>query len=136
MFMKLPTSIRLTDGGAFLDGGTLTFDAVNNFGESVKIRLNQHKLGGTDDPGRLFYNGNMVDVRSKLEEALLSLLQAAEIQVDAVQWSDTDLNYIGLPTEKHKALIELKTECIDEFRHLLIDFVRSERYIEVSKHGL
>ena len=136
MLTKLPNQIRLTGGGARLDGGTLTFHATTESGEHVKIRLNQHMLRGTENPGRLFYDGNIVDVRSDYENILLTLLETAEIQIDEGPRPDTTPNYIGPPIEAIESWNEEKTRWIDEFRTELIDFVRSERYIEVSKHGI
>jgi len=135
MLSKLPSAIRLTDGGAYLDGGTLSFDAISDAGEHVKIRLNQHMLDGTRNPGRLVYNGKIVDVRSEFESLLLSLLEAAEIEIEQGPHPDTTHNYIGPPVEIIKAENKEKIRCINEFRSLLIDFVRSERYIECSKNG-
>ena len=136
MLAKLPIRICLTDGGAYLDGGTRTFDAITESGEHVKIRLNQHMLGGTEDPGRLFYNGNIVDVRSECENLLLSLLETAEIKIEEGPHPDTTPNYIGPPAETIESWNEEKISWIDESRTQVIDFVRSERYIEVSKNGV
>lgn len=134
--MNLPSNIRLIDGGARLDGGTIHLHALDESGETFKIRLNQYMFGGTEEPGRLFFNDNIVGVRSECETLLLSILETAEIQIEVGPHPDTTPNYIGPPTDAIEAANEEKTSCIDEFRTLLIDFVRSDRYIEISKHGI
>jgi len=136
MLTKLPTRICLTDGGGYLDGGTLVFEATTESGEQVQIRLNQHTLRGTENPGRLFYDGNIVDVRSDYETQLIALMETAEIKLEGGPRPDSTPNYVGPPIEYIERLDDMKTCCIDEFRSSLIDFVRSERYVEISKHGI
>ena len=134
--MKLPPNIRLIDGGAYLDGGTIHLHAIDDNGAPCEIRLNQHLLSGSTDPGRLFYNGTLVGVRSDCENALLRILDTAEIQIEEGATPVNDSNYIGPPIETIQAEIESKIDCINELRTSIIDFVRSDRYIKISKHGV
>ena len=136
MLAKLPTRIVLTGYGALLDGGTITFDANTEAGEHVKIRLNQHMLNGAKDPGRLFFNGHIVDVRSEYEKLLLSLLESAEVQIEEGPRPDTTPNYIGPPIEIIEAETKANINGVNEYRTVLIDFVRSERYVEISENGI
>jgi len=132
--MNLPKTIRLTDGGAYLDGGTINLIAVCDQGETVEIHLNQHLLDGVP-PGRLCFNRVLVNVRSDCELSLLRLLETAEISVERGAGPDTDANYIGPPIKTILAEHESKIDCIDELRNLIIDFVRSKRYIEIDDQG-
>ena len=134
--MQLPTKIRLTGGGAYLDGGTTYLTAVSDLGQPIKIRLNQYLLAGTSHPGRLLLNGIFVNVRSDLDLSLLSLLESAEIRVERGAGPDTDPNYIGPPIETIEAEHESSINCISELRTSIIDFVRSEQYIEIANHGV
>ena len=134
--MKLPPRIFLTDGGAYLDGGTISLDAKTELCEPMVFRLNQYLLTGTINPGRLFCNDEIIDVRSEREGEVLSLIETASIQIEKGPRSDTDPNYIGPPLEAIEAEEAGKIAIIEEYRTILIDFVRSERYIDIAEHGV
>jgi hypothetical protein len=134
--LKLPTKIRLTEGDAYLDGGTIHLKALTESNRRFSIHLNQHMFPGTSKPGRLLCNGKLVDIRSERESYLLCLLENAEIQIEELPRPDADPNYIGPPIESIESEQQSRIDWLDELRNSIIDFVRSERYIEVSKHGV
>ena len=134
--MKLPPNIRLIYGYRYFDGGTIRLHATDDNGAPFEIQLNQHLLSGSTAPGRLFYNGTLVGVRSDCENALLRILETAKIQIEEGATPVNDSNYIGPPVETIQAAIESHIHSINHLRTSIIDFVRSDRYIEISKHGV
>ncbi|MEM7316609.1 MAG: hypothetical protein AAF497_26045, partial [Planctomycetota bacterium] len=93
--MKLPARITLTDWGYALDGGSITLEAVTETGERCSIRLNQRVFDSYENPGRLLFDNELVEVRSSEEQRIVELLAAAEITPDEGGEGDSDATPIS-----------------------------------------
>ena len=84
--MDLPEKITLVDDFYFTDGGSIVLLVEEPGGARRQITLGQHRFLEYYDPnvlpGRLYWESQLVPVRSKLEDRLIALLQASEIALD------------------------------------------------------
>lgn len=83
--MPLPVRLAIHDAAFALDGGTTHLLATDDSGAEHTIRLVQHAFpsaSSTTDaiPGRLYYDGELVPMRSELEAGVLRLLHAATVR--------------------------------------------------------
>jgi hypothetical protein len=83
--MVLPAKLTVHNSAYALDGGTTVLQAADEAGGNHAVMLVQHafpqpspSLGAL--PGRLYFDGELVPMRSDLEAGLLSLLRAAEVR--------------------------------------------------------
>lgn len=102
--MVLPTRLTVHKFAYTLDGGTTVFEATDEVGREHAVMLVQHafpqpspSLGAT--PGRLYFDGEQVPMRSELEAGVLALLRNAEIR------------YSG-PLPEHGERIQLATNAL------------------------
>lgn len=82
-----PTRLTLRQCAYALDGGTICLLATDGGGREHTIVLTQHAFPRTDPstghlPGRLYFDGELVPLRSEFESNVVSLLRAAEIWYD------------------------------------------------------
>ncbi len=82
--MTLPFHLVIHESVFTMDGGTTTLLAKDATGREHTVRLVQHAFpnprGSTDEvPGRLYFDGELVPVRSEFEEHLLRLLRSADV---------------------------------------------------------
>jgi hypothetical protein len=81
--MGLPTNLVLRGGSFWLDGGTARLDCADEAEHSHTVMLVQHAFPGGDTfgiPGRLYFDGELIPIRSESESRLLGLLRAAEVR--------------------------------------------------------
>jgi hypothetical protein len=78
--VKLPASLTIRNSAACGDGGTVALSAIDESNNAHSIVLIQHAFAKFDTPaaaipGRLYFDGQIVDVRSTSESTLLDLLK-------------------------------------------------------------
>lgn len=82
--MVLPSQLVLRGCGFAGDGGTIRLDATDERNVKHEIVLTQHAYHYTRDPrcisGRLYFDGEIVPIRSALETGIVALLRAAELR--------------------------------------------------------
>jgi hypothetical protein len=83
---QLPTILTIYNGAFALDGGTTYLSATDEAGKDHRVLLIQHAFARPDAPpqalpGRLYFDGELISVRSALEGALLKLLRSATVRV-------------------------------------------------------
>lgn len=117
------------------DGGTIEIVAKTDPEGSCVVRLNQtmfsdgYPLGETDSPGRLCFNGNLIDVRSDEETHLITLMLAADfspLEFDEAVWK-----FVPDTTDPAGHIEELK-----QLRDRIVNYVNSEAYVEVAENGV
>ena len=123
--MKFPQRITLFDTFALLDGGTMGISARDEKGQLVYLQVNQHSFPGTVDPGRLYYQGKIVEPRSVDEEKIIELLETAQLDTG----DDEVLHCKDLSEEDH-------LDCLDDSRSSLIRYLQSDKYLDVCKNGV
>jgi hypothetical protein len=83
---QLPTTLTIYTGAFALDGGTTHLSAKDAASNDHRVLLIQHAFARPDAPpqaipGRLYFDGELIAVRSALEGALLQLLRSATVRV-------------------------------------------------------
>lgn len=123
----LPQNIKLVSWFGLLDGGSSWLLALADTDEFVTITRNQFMFPGTKDPGRIGFNGELVSVRSNVESKLLDLLRSATIDCE-----------IEIPEEHEQFRHHLAGDfgSIDSFRNDLIQYIESDRYVEIATNGI
>lgn len=85
MNMSLPLRLTIHNYAYFLDGGTTTLYSTDEHGQGHSMTLVQHAFPRAREsldaiPGRLYFDGQLVAMRSDLERGLLDLLRSAEVR--------------------------------------------------------
>lgn len=147
----IPDSISVLEGAFATDGGSITLLLSDPAGNRHSLLLSQHLLpfGGYPGerwPGRLFFDGKIIGVRSEEEASIVSALKQADIKPPSSTPRGVDL-----PGEEGPSMI-VGDDIMSYFtkvaegpeaalRHLVtevIEYVRSEDYVTLagtSDHG-
>jgi hypothetical protein len=85
--VTLPAAITIRNSAAAGDGGSLALVATDEHGKEHSVVLVQHAFAKFDTPsqaipGRLYFDGEIVEVRSRTEGALLELLRNADLRLN------------------------------------------------------
>jgi hypothetical protein len=141
--MMLPKTLTVHNSAFALDGGTTALQAIDEAGREHGVMLVQHafpepspSLGAV--PGRLYFDGELVPMRSDLETQLLALLRAAEVrysgplpdQGERIQLSP---NAMILGEDIRQVLSRGPEENIRALLAAVIEFVESEAYLRFAE---
>jgi ribosomal protein L7/L12 len=85
--VKLPTRLTLRNSAFALDGGTSSLKATDEAGRHHGVMLVQPSRPEASPsfdavPGRLYFDGQLVPIRSQQEATILSLLKLAEVRYE------------------------------------------------------
>jgi ribosomal protein L7/L12 len=85
--VKLPSRLTILDCAVCLDGGTTAFHTTDEGGVEHRVLFTQHMSPEKDQatgtlPGRLYFDEQLVPMRTEYEDRLLSLLRTAEAPDD------------------------------------------------------
>lgn len=88
--MNFPRQLILRDARYYLDGGTTVLSAADETGQPHVIELTQHASPRAPDkadklPGRLYFNGDLIALRSAAESQLLHLLSNATFLIASTE---------------------------------------------------
>ncbi|WP_146404768.1 hypothetical protein [Planctomycetes bacterium CA13] len=123
-------SVTLVSGAITQDGGTRMLLAVTETGKRCSIVLVQPGFGDPEFRARLYFNNEMVGVRSDREDHLLALLNAASFHF----LDPSVTNTISDEEFLHAIATESDDISNDDFlrslRDDVVDFVESDVYIE------
>jgi|SRR5579862_2421141 len=140
--MEIPARITVHDAAYLLDGGTTVLQATDEAGREHRVMLVQHALPGPSQslgavPGRLYFDGELVPMRSDLEAGLLALLRAAEVRYSAPAPDNGERIHLSpnalILGEDIRQVLSRSPE--DNIRALLIavvQFVESEEYLRFA----
>jgi hypothetical protein len=143
MTEALPETLTVHNCAYALDGGTTVLQATDEAGCERFVMLVQHSfpqpspsLGAL--PGRLYFDGELVPMRSHLEARLLELLQAAEVrysgppghQGESIQLSP---NALILSEDIRQVLSRGPVENIRALLAAVVEFVESEAYLRFAE---
>lgn len=137
--MHLPNSITITDSAYLLDGGTTTLQGRTNAGEDFSVQLNQRVFDSYANPGRLSFNGKLVDVRSDEESQILQLLRNAAIEMpenEPQPENQISKNALILGDDIKQVLENTPEENLRQFRDEIIAYVESDQYVEIATNGI
>jgi len=82
--IDLKYKIVIQELKAWMDGGSVTLDCKNDKGQRFEIEFVQEVVLNPREfnkiPGRLYFNGKLVDERSDLERKILENLEKAKLK--------------------------------------------------------
>lgn len=136
-------SITVVAAALVQDGGTVEIYAITEGGKRCLIRQNQHAFCGDyplntiNSPGRLIFNDQLIDVRSDNERKVLELLRDARffpVEVEALGALVSTKPITG--EQLHRLTSDRPDSSSTKIRDDLVQFVESERYLDVATSGL
>ena len=145
--MSIPSTVIILSGAFATDGGSISLLLSDPHGHKHNVLLSQHLLPpsgfpGERIPGRLYFNGSLVEIRSQDELTIISALKKASIKtptpkknsfnaIDSGQpgmiVGDDIKNYFDKIAEGPEAAI----------RHLVCEltgYVESEEYVTFARN--
>ncbi len=138
--MKLPQSITITNSSYLLDGGTTTLCAVCDLGNEVHIQLAQHVFP-SPVAGRLFFGEELIAVRSPVEDAIVKLLDEAEILPSALRLPDGEPiqlseDRISFVEEIDELAANIPADNLRRQLNAIVAYVQSDEYVTVARKGV
>jgi hypothetical protein len=119
--MNLPSRLSVHCCWAAGDGGSLLFDATDEQKGEHTIELIQHAYHYTKDPkrisGRLYFDGEIVPIRSDREAVIMALLRKAEIRSAPPE---------GVPWEQQY------DDHLRDSLNRVIEYIESPRYLSFA----
>jgi hypothetical protein len=141
--MELPAKFVIHNFAYAFDGGTTVIQATDEAGQQHAVMLVQHAFPQPSAsleavPGRLYFNGELVSMRSQLEAGLLVLLRSAEVhysgcgpkQSKGIQISS---NALILGEGISQVLTCGPEESIRELLAKMVQFVESDAYLQFAQ---
>ncbi len=144
--MNIPSTVTILNGAFATDGGSISLLVSDPQGSKHTVLLSQHLLPyrgfpGQRIPGRLFFDGSLVEIRSKDELTIITAVKKANIETSTPNKGrsnaiDTDQPgmIVGDDIKNYYSKIAEGPEAA--IRHLvcsLIDYVESEEYVIFAK---
>lgn len=132
---------KILDGAFATDGGSISILILDDKGHKHSVLLSQHLLPPSGHayerkPGRLYFDGTIVDIRSEEESAIVSALRQAEFESSAstdknrTKKDDQPCMIVGDDIKAYYSKIEEGPNAA--LQHLvseLIEYVESEDYV-------
>lgn len=140
--VTLPSRLTVHDAAYALDGGTTSLRARDEAGREHAVLLVQHSRPEASPsfdavPGRLYYDGELVPIRSALESGILSLLKSAEVryvephhQGEPLQLSP---NALILGDDIRDVLTRGTEDNIRALTARVVGFVESDEYLRFAE---
>jgi len=138
--VQIPSKITLVESSFWLDGGSVTLHAVTESGEKCRVHLCQRCFPGSD-AGRLYFNGERVEVRSDDERGIVALLRAAPIVLKREPRAPSSeppisKNAMILSEDIKEVLESTPEQNLRRFRDDIVRFLESDEYVDIAKNGL
>ncbi|MES2787993.1 MAG: hypothetical protein V4719_00120 [Planctomycetota bacterium] len=141
--MELPASLMVYQFAYALDCGTTLLQATDEIGRQHTVMLVQHSFPQLSPsltylPGRLYFDNELVPIRSDMEMRVLALLRAAEVrfsvpllgEVESIQLSR---NAPILSEDIRQVLTRSPEDNIRSVLAALVEFVESEAYLRFAE---
>jgi hypothetical protein len=132
----------------FLDGGTTILRATDDAGREHGIVLVQHafpQAGPSQDaiPGRLYFDGELISIRSELEAQVVRLLRTAEVRYIKAAEPEPDQgeriqlspNALILGDDIRQVLSRGPEENMRAYLAAIVQFVESEEYLRFAERA-
>lgn len=141
--IKIQGALTVENAAYALDGGSIMLSARDGGGVQHSILLVQHAFrdapSGERLPGRLYFDGKLLPIRSQAEKTLIRALRAAEIGVGLEATTRSDglarENALVLGEDVGAYLSAVSRGPIEATRHLIEDlasYVESEEYVKLA----
>jgi|GEM_PF-1382022 len=141
--MALPGRLTIHDSAYALDGGTTFLDATDETGRKHSVALIQHAFPQPDPsldevPGRLYFDDELVPMRSELETQVLALLRKADVRfsdshADEGESTRISPNALILGDEIRQVLSRGPEDNIRALSSAVVAFVESEEYLQFAE---
>ncbi len=130
---ELPTRIVVRDCGMMLDGGTILLSATDEAGRQVSIML-ASSLGGSSTrvAGRLYFDGNLVPMRSEREAGILKLLSEAKVEAPRLPPSRQTSRMAIFGNDIKEFFEQTPEENCKAFIRKIVESIRSESYLRLA----
>ena len=138
--MDMPTRLILQGCFYLSDGGTIIFQMIDESDQLRQVVLSQHAFPESSSideiPGRLYFDGQLIPMRSPLESELLERLRTAAIQMGPIDVEERTFRsesrtIIGEDIRKY--LTQGPEDNIGWARTELIRFVESDQYEKFAR---
>jgi hypothetical protein len=140
--MLLPSQLSIRSFRYFLDGGTTVLCAVDEGGREHTVTLSQHVFPQTDAcngflPGRLYFDGSLVEFRSLKEARILDLLRVAQVlpyprQAEPAEEARLSSEAIILSSDIQQVLSRNLTDNLRALLESIVEFVESDSYLQFA----
>ena len=132
--VKLPAQLTLRDYQYLLDGGTTELSGTDEAGCRHVVALTAHLTPrGAADGGRLYFDGELIDIRSDDEAGVLDLLRTATVQGNREPPPANPPNVVVFGDDIKRVMSRSDSENIRELTAQVIEFVDSNRYLEFEE---
>jgi hypothetical protein len=138
--MNLPKQITIEDGHYTLDGGTIHLIVYDECSRKHDIVLVQHLFSEYREPdcipGRLYFDNQLVDLRSPDEARILQLLHYATVSVSSTRSSCEDTVSVAgrliLGDDIREAIEGDSQTNLHRWRTSIVAFVSSDEYVSFA----
>jgi len=131
--MELPRRLTLHDFDYLLDGGTVVLRGTDEAGRKHVVTLRAHMRASAADAGRLYFDGDLVAIRSAEESAVLQLLRAASLRCAAGPPPGIGPNMAVCGDDIKQVLGRTVEQNVRALTADVIGFVGSDGYIEFAE---
>lgn len=134
--MQLPKALEIAGSQYYLDGGTTFLYCIDEEGKGHVVVLVQHVFHEETEgwqPGRLYFDDEIIEVRSKEEKHIIFLLEHSSIhyQNPAIGEVTGALESRLVQASDFENMLDKKqNEYLADYRDSIVNYVRSEEYIE------
>jgi hypothetical protein len=140
----MPTKLTITNAAFMLDGGTTSLSATDETGNSHLVRLAQHAYDWPGAPphripGHLYFDDEVVTVRSADEAVILQLLRNADVQLERTdeppigERIELSKNALILGDDIKRVLANTPEQNLREMLQQVIDYVGSAEYVQFAE---
>ena len=140
--LKIEGQLVIHDCAFAMDGGTIYLKGKDDVGNSFEFLLPQHLLPGNETtgkiPGRLYINGNPVEIRSDHENEILIKLKESKIESEISENKSQEPEgpklIVGQDIKDYYSAIEKGLNQAIAFMVMeIIKFVRSDEYLKIAE---
>ncbi len=135
MHLRPPLTLRACAAAG--DGGSLAVDVIDSDGHKHWITLVQHVFldGYAVDriPGRLYWNDELIGIRSAEESTLLASLESPLVDCSTDLDPDAACDGHEADAQDRKLVLDEITEDVSRCAEAIRTFVSSDRYLEIAE---
>jgi hypothetical protein len=131
---ELPNRITVRDCALTLDGGTIHLFATDEAGRHVSIVLTTTLPGGPSMSvsGRLYFDGDLVPMRSEREARILKLLSEARVQAPRLPPSGRNQRMVIIGEDIKEFFERSPEENCKAFIRKIVESVQSHSYLRFA----
>ncbi len=130
---ELPTRIVVRDCAMALDGGTIHLSAKDEAGRPVSIMLaTSLPSSSMRVAGRLYFDGDLVPIRSEREAGILKLLSEATVEAPRLPAHVQKSRMVVIGQDIKDFLEQTPEENCTAFLRKIIESVQSESYLRLA----